>query len=131
MSKRVLIVDDNADNRLLLCYALNAYDFEIHQAKNGHDTYSLLNQQPFDLAMLDIELPDASGLELGAFIAERHPNTTMVMLSANDSLPLIEQARSLGARAYFVKPFNMRRILDFMRAFDAQTLDTQAEMEVV
>lgn len=131
MSKRVLILDDNADNRKLLVFALHAYPYEISEAALGEDIEKLLQSEPppFDLALLDVELPDGDGLELAARLREHSPAVVLIMLSANDNGDLVQRARELGANAYVVKPFNLPKLLEFISAFENQTVKAECTLQ--
>jgi DNA-binding response OmpR family regulator len=131
MTKRVLILDDNADNRKLLFYALRSGDYEIHQAELGNDVAALLEKTHFDLALLDIELPDGDGLELAKQLRQKSPGVVLVMLSANDDADRLEQARKVGAQAFVVKPFNLPEVLKFIQGFDSETVRADMEMQVL
>jgi CheY-like chemotaxis protein len=122
MTKQVLILDDNADNRQLLYFALMAGDYEIHQAEQGSDVVAFMHDnRSFDLALLDVELPDGDGLELAAKLRLQCPDVALIMLSANDDTTRLEKARRVGANAYVVKPFNLPEVLKFIREFEHKT----------
>lgn len=128
MTKRVLILDDNEDNRQLLVFALRVGDYEIHQAERQEEAIPLIAQVAFDFALLDIELPDGDGLQVAREIRTQNPDIGLIMLSANDNSDRLEQARAIGADAYVVKPFNLPQVLNFIREFDRRN---QAEMLVL
>ncbi len=131
MTKRVLILDDNADNRKLLVYALHGHKYEICEAALGQEVLAMLQNgaNSFDLALLDVELPDGDGLTLATKLREHSPEIVLIMLSANDSVDLVQHARTLGANAYVVKPFNLPKLLEFIRDFDQQTITASTAMQ--
>lgn len=131
MTKRVLILDDNADNRKLLVYALHGHNYEICEAALGQEVLAMLENGggSFDLALLDVELPDGDGLTLATKLREHSPEIVLIMLSANDSVDLVQHARALGANAYVVKPFNLPKLLEFIRDFDRQTITADTAMQ--
>lgn len=131
MTKRVLILDDNADNRKLLFYALMSGDYEIHQAELGSDVARLIEDTQFDLALLDIELPDGDGLELAEKMRDRCPDAVVIMLSANDNIDRLEQARKVGAHAFVVKPFNLPKVLEFIQNCDGSPAGSSVDMQVL
>lgn len=131
MSKQVLILDDNADNRELLFFALMSRDYDIHQAALGRDAKKIIGQVSVDLALLDVELPDGDGLELAEQIRRHNPEAVLVMLSANDSNELLQQARDLGVNAYVVKPFNLPRLLSFIRSVDEKGVTSGTKMQML
>jgi DNA-binding response OmpR family regulator len=131
MTKQVLILDDNADNRQLLYFALMSGDYKIFQAEQGSDVMRLMQDTSFDMALLDVELPDADGLELAEKLRQRCPEVTLIMLSANDNTDRMEKARQVGAHAYVVKPFNLPKVLEFIREFEKEADKTGSRMHVI
>lgn len=131
MTKRVLILDDNADNRKLLVFALHAHPYKVCEAALGEDVVALLKSEPppFDLALLDVELPDGDGLELATRLRQHSPGVVLIMLSANDNGDLVQKARDLGANAYVVKPFNLPKLLEFINAFENQTIKAESALQ--
>ncbi|MBI5959699.1 MAG: response regulator [Chloroflexi bacterium] len=119
MTKKVLILDDNADNRELLGFALMTGDYEIHKAELGKDAMQMVESTQFDLALLDVELPDIDGLDLAETMRTRYPDVGLIMLSANDNMDRLEKARRVGANAYVIKPFNLPELLKFLKKFEA------------
>lgn len=131
MTRKVLVLDDNADNRKLLYYALMTGDFEIYEAELGSEANALLEKREFDLALLDVELPDADGLELAGLLHQKYPDMFLIMLSANDDTTLLTRAREAGAQAYVVKPFNLRKLLDLITQSAHQPAGEPHEMVVI
>ncbi len=129
MTKQVLILDDNADNRQLLYFALMTGDYEIHQAEQGSEAVTLMQQNVYDLALLDVELPDADGLELAETLRQKCPHVALIMLSANDNIERLQKARQIGANAYVVKPFNLPKVLKFIRDFESN--QAEADMQII
>lgn len=125
MKKKVLILDDNADNRELLAFALMSGDYEIFKAELGSDAIKLFETTQFDLALLDVELPDADGLDLAEKLRARCPEIALIMLSANDNLDRLEKARQVGANAYVIKPFNLVEVLKFIREIEHHAVGMQ------
>lgn len=130
MTKRVLIVDDNEDNRKLLFFALMSGDYEIHQAESGQQVPELLENTPVDFALLDVELPDIDGLILAEQLHEEHPETVVIMLSANDNVDRLKRAWQVGANAYIVKPVNLPKGLEYIKTFEEQSVTPDMEMHV-
>src|SRR5690606_21032751 len=131
MSKRVLILDDNADNRKLLVFALYGRPYEVCEAALGQEVLTMLDAQPepFDLALLDVELPDVDGLQVAVHLRKHSPEVVLIMLSANDNTDLVHRARELGANAYIVKPFNLPKLLEFVNAFENQMVKADSALQ--
>jgi CheY-like chemotaxis protein len=114
MSKRVLVVDDDADMRLTLKLALELAGYAVEVAANGAEALAVQRQQAADVLITDIFMPDADGFE--AIDAFRHefPQTRIVVVSGGaqfskrDYLP---DAELIGADATLQKPFDMDKLL--------------------
>jgi len=134
MTTHVLILDDNVDNLALLCCCFRTLKsgYEIHQATSGGEVRALLaGTTNLDLALLDVELPDADGLDLAEALRQKFPNLVVMMLSSNDEIEKLEKARRLHLNAYVVKPFNLSVILGFLREFESQHIDVHTQMQVL
>jgi CheY-like chemotaxis protein len=81
MTKRELILDDNAGNHQLRYFALMSGDYEIHQAEQGSGVVVLTQNTAFDMTPLDVELPDADGLERAEKLKARHPDGALNAVS--------------------------------------------------
>lgn len=88
---RILIVDDNETNREVLRHQVQSWNMEAHSATNARDALSMIDQasqsgRPFDLAILDLHMPEMDGSELAHKIHERSESEqlSMVMLSSVD-----------------------------------------------
>lgn len=131
MSTSVLVLDDNADNRQLLFFALRAGGYTIHQAELGAEAIELINNTRFDVALVDVELPDGNGLDLAPLLFQRNPELCLVILSANDDVERLARARTIGAHAYVIKPYNLPQVLSFIRDYEHQGCACCTEMQVL
>ncbi|MBV9576240.1 MAG: response regulator [Gammaproteobacteria bacterium] len=110
---RILIVDDNEDNILVLKLHLQKEGYtNLSTAKNGSEALSLISSSPIDLVLLDIMMPDISGLDVLSAIQDKvTKNQIMViMISANDDIETVVKCIRSGAEDFLPKPFN-REIL--------------------
>jgi two-component system OmpR family response regulator len=105
---RVLVVEDDASMRLLCRFNLGLAGFDVVTAATGEEALAATAGAPFDLALLDVMLPDFSGLEVARRLRrqaglERLP---IVFVSARSSEEDVERGRATGAIDYIVKPFD-------------------------
>lgn len=108
-SARLLIVDDNADNRDVLARRLKRLDLTpAAEAADGVEALEKIRAEPFDLVLLDVMMPRMNGVEvLEAMQAEgRLEDTPVVMISAASELDTVVRCIQLGAEDYLPKPFN-------------------------
>ncbi len=105
---RLLIVDDNKVNRLLLGRGLEQQGHSITFAENGRQALEILHAQPFDLVILDVVMPELDGYQvLEQIVADqRLRNIPVIMASSLDELDLVARCIELGAEDYLHKPVN-------------------------
>jgi two-component system response regulator AtoC len=105
MSVSILVVDDEKPFLESVARMLRLERYEdVTALSRGSEALELLERRPFDVAILDVCMPEMDGLELLKAIKERSPATECVMLTANDSIPTVIRAVRLGAYDYLVKP---------------------------
>jgi len=107
-SGRLLVVDDNRVNRLLLTRALEQHGHQVQTAENGRIAMEMLRTQPFDVILLDIDMPEMNGFEvLDALLKDNDlRDLPVVMTSASDELDRVVKCIEMGAEDYLVKPLN-------------------------
>jgi adenylate cyclase len=108
-SAAILVVDDNDDNRYALRRHLEREGYGgIEAAENGREALDRLAARPFDLVLLDIQMPELDGYEVLARMKSdavlRH--VPVIMISAVSELDSIVRCIELGADDYLPKPFN-------------------------
>jgi sigma-B regulation protein RsbU (phosphoserine phosphatase) len=108
ISGRVLIVDDNGENRALLERQLSRQGHAVTVAADGREALDFLAKQPFDLVLLDVMMPVLDGLsalrEMKGSPEIRH--IPVIMISALDELESVVRCIEAGAEDYLPKPFN-------------------------
>ena len=105
---RILVVDDNAANRDLLSRRLTRAGHEVVEAEGGGSALALLEQETFDLVLLDLIMPDITGYEVLCRL-KAQPATKdipVIMISAVDDLDSIVRCIEAGAVDYLPKPFD-------------------------
>ncbi|KTR05995.1 transcriptional regulator [Aureimonas ureilytica] len=113
---KLLVVDDDAEIRHLLGRYLEDQGFEIRLAADRRDCESRLAAETFDLVVLDVMLPDGSGLDLCREVKDRTPDLAIILLTAlKEDIDRII-GLELGADDYLVKPFNPRELVARIRA---------------
>jgi class 3 adenylate cyclase len=105
---RMLIVDDNRVNRLLLTHALEQNGHHVSTAENGKIAMEMLRERPYDVILLDIDMPVMNGFEvLEALLKDSElRELPVVMTSASDELDRVVKCIEMGAEDYLVKPLN-------------------------
>jgi signal transduction histidine kinase/ligand-binding sensor domain-containing protein/DNA-binding response OmpR family regulator len=125
---RILIVDDDADARLVLYQLLNTVGFEIEQASGGVEAIELAASFSPRVILMDLQMPDMGGLEATRLIKKRHGDeVNVMMLSANVFDTDIAAAMDAGADCFIKKPFLLREILDEIGGVTGVHYRTQSE----
>jgi diguanylate cyclase (GGDEF)-like protein len=103
---RILIVDDLADNRAVLLRRFQRRGFEVVEADSGLKALELINSQEFDLVLLDVMMPEISGVEtLKRIRSERSASALpVIMVTAKSESENIVESLELGANDYVTKP---------------------------
>ena len=107
MPKRVLVVDDHAPTRALIRSVLEAEKdvFTVSEAASGVEcARTNASQGPFDLILLDVNLPDVDGYELCRRIRSQDPEVRIVFVTGRADLKDHAIGRQAGADSYLVKP---------------------------
>jgi len=121
--KSILIVDDDESTCEILALILGKQGYEILTARTGQEAIAEARGRFFNLALLDIKLPDVDGVELLAPLKELHPDMVLIMATAHASLETAVRALNEGASGYVTKPLNMDEVLATIReALDKQHL---------
>ena len=114
---KVMIVDDSRVSRVMLANELNRTNFEVvAQAKNAAEAVQLYEEQHPSLVTMDMNLPDADGLECSRRIYEIDPEAKIVMISAMKDAALMARGRDIGISAFLQKPVTTNELIDTLMA---------------
>jgi adenylate cyclase len=104
----LLVVDDNKVNRLLLTHGLEQQGHIVESAENGRQALELLHRKPYDLVLLDIEMPELNGFQvLEALLQDADlREIPVIMTSASDELDRVVKCIEMGAEDFLTKPLN-------------------------
>ncbi|MEN9522970.1 MAG: hypothetical protein RL065_1347 [Bacteroidota bacterium] len=113
--KSILLVEDNEMNRLVACEALSHYQVNITEAENGLEAIEWLNKRPFDLILMDIQMPELDGLEATQIIRkELACNTPIIALTANAIKGESDKCIEMGMNDFISKPFEEEDLVRIM-----------------
>jgi two-component system, NtrC family, response regulator PilR len=104
---RILVVDDEPSMRDMLRIVLRRDGYDVVLAENGGQAIAILQQQPIDLLLSDIRMPDVSGVDVLRTAKALNRDVVAFMMTAFASTDTAVEAMRLGAVDYFTKPFNM------------------------
>src|SRR5438105_10820976 len=107
---RILHVDDDPDIRLLISASLHDFGYVVATAGTNEEALTLVQEFKFDLCILDVKLPDGSGIELCQKIHELQPSIPVLYYSAYASDEEQEAALSVFGDAYLKKPVSAKTL---------------------
>ena len=126
----VLVVDDEEPIRSTLTRFLTQQSYEVSAAANGTETLEILQRQKIACVLLDVRMPDVSGIDLVPEILELEPQAAILMLSAVNDAASAAQCMQRGAMDYLTKPVDLP---DLARAIQRalRRRDTQIENQQI
>lgn len=118
MTIRIMLVDDHLMLREALRGALNAEPdlAVINEAGTGHEALAKLEHEVPDVLLLDIALPDMTGIDVAAQALARHPKLLVVGLSGYTDKVFVDEMLKAGGRAYVVKSAGTQELITAIRA---------------
>ncbi len=121
----ILIVDDDESSHRSLTLIFGRKGYETETAGTGREAIEKAQRRFFNLALLDIKLPDMEGVELLVPLKHLHPDMVVIMVTAYASTKTAIRAMNEGASAYITKPLNMDEVLATVK----QALENQRLVE--
>src|SRR4030095_7760712 len=107
---KMLIVDDEPGVRFVLSEALRSWGYESVQAGTVEDGIRIFGEETPVVALLDIDLPDGSGLDVLNPIKEQEPETVVIMITGNVNVPNVLTALRGGAHDFIGKPIHLEEL---------------------
>ena len=112
--RRMLVVDDNQTNRRILREMLAAEGVKVDEASTATDGLAALRRAKYDLAILDVQMPDMDGFQLAAAVRAdaKLKRTNLLMLTSAGQRGDGERCRALGIRGYLTKPLSRADLIE-------------------
>ena len=116
MSKEILIIDDNADIRLLISGILKDKGFTVREAANFDQAIIEIDKKLPDAAVIDVKLDksDNDGIELLVKMKKADEDVPVIMISGHANVQMAVDSLKLGAFEFIQKPFSSERLLNFV-----------------
>ena len=112
MKKKVMVVDDSRMMDLQIRKLLENTEFEVAAyCENGEEAIARYEEVQPDVVTMDIIMPGMDGLETAQAILEEYPEAKIIMVSSLAYDDTFEEAKSIGAKAFLDKPFDVEKLL--------------------
>ncbi len=112
---RVLIVDDEAGIVQEIKEFLIEEGYEAYTADSAKTGLQIIEELKPDVVLVDVKLPDASGIDLLRACKEKSPHTKVIMVTGYVDQHIMDEAEALGRDAFLQKPFDLIRIVEEIR----------------
>ena len=112
---RALILEDEKNIREILSIILEEFDFEIDEAETLLEALEKLKENAYELLLVDLRLPDGSGMEVVRQVKRERPETEVVIITAFASTETVKEAFELGVYDYIEKPFKIEDLRLILR----------------
>jgi DNA-binding response OmpR family regulator len=119
----VLLVDDDAEMRALLRRTLEFDGHDVTELDRGAHVVEMLRGAPFDLVVLDKEMPGLSGFDLLPVLRREFPQVPVVLITAFGGRQVATSALRLGAARYLEKPFRLGQLRDVIDSLVSRPAD--------
>lgn len=125
--KKVLIIDDTKNIRILLQKTLELEGYIVSTASTGKAGLDLLQTESFNLVFLDVKLPEMSGTEVLRQMRAQNINTPVIIITAYPTVKNAVDCIQLGALTYLQKPFTAERLKNILTQFNLTNTDPQED----
>ena len=127
----ILLVEDEVSLASFIQKGIASEGYDLTVAYDGLMGQRLFDQQPYDVVVLDVNLPLLNGFELCRYIKQHSPRQAVLLLTALDGLADKESGFGAGADDYLVKPFEFRELLLRIRALARRSADYAGQQPVL
>ncbi len=126
---RILVVDDEEQLRSLISYALSSAGMTVTSVGTGEEAIAAVSEEPIDLVVLDVLLPDANGFELCGQL-RRHTKAPVVFLTVRSDQSDVIKGLEAGGDDYLAKPFSVEELLLRINAILRRAAPAEEELSI-
>ena len=112
---KLLIVDDESQFLDAIAQRLRKRGFDVQTATSGPDAIKLARHEKFDIALLDLKMPEMDGSEVLKVLKQEHRFLEAVILTGHGSLESAVELTKLGAFGYLPKPYELEKLIDVLK----------------
>jgi DNA-binding NtrC family response regulator len=124
----VLIIDDDEEIRNMLSSILEGEDYSVEAVENGKKAIHICEKAAFDVALIDIDLPDIKGTELLHRLKEVQPKMVKIIVTGHPSIENTAKSVNEKADGYVLKPFNVAELLEMIKRLVAEKTNEYFQM---
>ena len=128
MLSNVLVIDDDEETRNLFSTVLTDAGYLVEAVENGKQAIKLCKKGPFDIALIDIELPDIKGIELLKTLRQLQPKMVKIIITGHPSIENAVKSVNEKADGYLLKPVNMAEMLEMIKKILAERANEYVQM---
>ena len=117
---KLLLVEDNKLNQIVVKFSLKRFGYEIVTANNGFEAVEEFKQGDFDFILMDVMMPEMDGLEATKIIRdlEKGKDIPIIALTADVITATANKCRDCGMNAHMVKPFEVEKLFDILESLN-------------
>ena len=123
----ILVVDDNPAMADTLADILEVKGFIVHAAASGAEALEILREQPVDILLTDVKIPNMNGLELFQKARKLCPQLITIFMTAYSADELIQQGMAEGVKTVLTKPLEINFMLHLFSAYKKELMESQAD----
>jgi len=113
--KKIIIIDDQLNLLTTLKFIFEEYDFDVTMVSSGLEALEIMKEKIFQVALLDIHMPEMDGLDTFRRIKEVSPSTAVIMMTGNRNSPQVQKSISEGAVTVIYKPFSVHDLMTMIK----------------
>ena len=110
-----LIIDDDEEIRITLSSILENEGYSVEAVENGKKAIRVCEKTPFDVALIDINLPDIKGTELLRILKEKQPKMVRIIITGHPSIENAAESVNEKADGYILKPYDVPQLLEMIK----------------
>jgi two-component system response regulator FlrC len=115
MSPSIVICDDEPDIAEVLGDRLEAEGYRVLIVDSARGCYASVSENPPDLILMDVQMPEISGIEALTELKSRHPRIPVLMVSASTTREVARDAEAKGASGFLLKPYEPAELMEKIR----------------
>jgi two-component system, chemotaxis family, chemotaxis protein CheY len=115
MNNKILVIDDNDYITSTLKMSIEKEGYQVHTKENGKEALDWLTENPVDLIITDINMPEMDGFEFMGHLKKDEGMAKIPVLILTTQVDSKEKARESGAKGYLIKPFSSKKLISTIK----------------